>query len=104
MNKVLAFSNKTEGRDKVMKMLQYGCRYLKTVVSNPQTLARINGLFNTSKDARKMFRLLKSIHEVDKILNLLGDLQADLPQKTLEVLSRSFFFVYWILDNLAILS
>lgn len=87
-----------------MKMFQYGCRYLKTIVSNPQTLARINGLFNTSKDARKMFRLLKSIHEVDKILSLLGDLQADLPQKTLEVLSRSFFFVYWILDNLVILS
>jgi hypothetical protein len=104
MDKVLAFSNKVEGRDKTMKMIQYGCRFLKAQDLDKSAMERVQGLFNASKDARKMFRLVKSVHEVDKIMNILVDLKGDLPYKTLEVLSRAAYFVYWILDNLVILS
>jgi hypothetical protein len=55
------------------------------------------------RDARKLFRLFKSIVEYQKISQLAA---AKSPQhiKTLNILSRLGFFFYWIFDNLQILS
>ncbi|CAG9310416.1 unnamed protein product [Blepharisma stoltei] len=104
MDKLIVFSNKTEGRDKFCKVLQYGSRMLKALLSNPVTKERLNGLFTASRDARKMFRLWKSVHEYDAMVKLLQNVGIDNPQRALQFLSRLAFFFYWLFDNLAILS
>lgn len=54
------------------------------------------------RDARKLFRLFKTVNEAKKILELMkGEMTVD---NILSILVRFFFGVYWIFDNLNILS
>ena len=54
------------------------------------------------RDARKLFRLFKTINEVKKIQDLL---KAELTmENVLSILVRVFFGIYWFFDNLNILS
>lgn len=54
------------------------------------------------RDARKLFRLFKSVNEAKKIKDLTnGVLDANLG---LNILIRAFFLLYWFFDNLNILS
>lgn len=54
------------------------------------------------RDARKLFRLFKTVNEAKKIQDLLRqDLTVD---SILNIGVRGFFGVYWIFDNLNILS
>lgn len=54
------------------------------------------------RDARKLFRLFKSINEAKKIKDLTnGVLDVNLG---LNILIRAFFLLYWFFDNLNILS
>jgi hypothetical protein len=104
VDKLVAFSNKTDGRDKFCKVLQYGSRMLKALSSDPKLIERLNGVFMASRDARKMFRLWKFVHEYQAITKAVSDISSDLPEMILQVLTRSSFFVYWIFDNLGFLS
>ena len=104
VDKLVAFSNKTEGRDKFCKVLQYGSRMLKALSSDPKLIEKLNGVFMASRDARKMFRLWKFVHEYQTIMKAVSDIGIDLPEMILQVLTRSTFFVYWIFDNLQFLS
>lgn len=54
------------------------------------------------RDARKLFRLFKTINEAKKIKDLLK--QQPTVDNTLNILVRGFFGVYWLFDNLNILS
>lgn len=54
------------------------------------------------RDARKLFRLFKSVNEAKKIKDLTnGVLDINLG---LNILIRGFFLLYWFFDNLNILS
>ena len=54
------------------------------------------------RDARKLFRLFKTVNEIKKIKEFLEkDLKAD---DILNIIIRGFFGVYWFFDNLNILS
>ena len=54
------------------------------------------------RDARKLFRLLKSVNEAKKIKDLLSsDMTID---TILNIIVRGFFLLYWFFDNLNILS
>lgn len=54
------------------------------------------------RDARKLFRLFKSVNEAKKIKDLTnGVLDVNLG---LNILIRAFFLLYWFFDNLNILS
>lgn len=54
------------------------------------------------RDARKLFRLLKSVNEGKKIKDLLGsEMTID---NLLNIIVRGFFLLYWFFDNLNILS
>ena len=54
------------------------------------------------RDARKLFRLFKTLNEAKKIRDYLGqDMTVD---NILNILVRAFFGAYWIFDNLNILS
>ncbi len=55
------------------------------------------------RDARKLFRLGKSIVEYQKIMQLSAQ-KAPQHKKVLNILSRLGFFFYWIFDNLQILA
>ena len=104
MDQLVAFSNKTDGRDKFCKILQYGSRMLKALTADPKQQERLNGLFIASRDARKMFRLWKFVHEYQAIGKAISDVSIDLPEMILQILARSTYFIYWIFDNLQCLS
>jgi peroxin-11B len=54
------------------------------------------------RDARKLFRLLKSVNEAKKLKDLLGsEMTID---NLLNIIVRGFFLLYWFFDNLNILS
>jgi hypothetical protein len=55
------------------------------------------------RDARKLFRLFKSINEAHKILEILNKGGSDEVEVILNILNRLAFLLYWIFDNLAIL-
>ena len=56
------------------------------------------------RDARKLFRLFKSLNEYHKILELLNKKPTDELDRTLNIINRLGFLLYWFFDNLAILS
>jgi len=72
--------------------------------SNKELSQRFNGLFVGMRDARKLFRLFKSVNEYQKIMTLLNKGSLDITELGLNVLTRLGFLLYWIFDNLAILS
>lgn len=55
------------------------------------------------KDARKLFRLFKTVNEVQKIMELVNKPDKDELNKALNILGRVFFGLYWVYDNLLIL-
>jgi peroxin-11B len=54
------------------------------------------------RDARKLFRLFKTINEAKKIIDLVK--QEPTVDNSLNIMVRGFFGVYWFFDNLNILS
>ena len=55
------------------------------------------------RDARKLFRLAKSLVEYQKMQQLYAQ-KAPQHKKILNILSRLGFFFYWIFDNIQILA
>ena len=56
------------------------------------------------RDARKLFRLFKSVNEAHKILEILNKGGVDEVDVVLNLLNRLGFLLYWIFDNIAILA
>lgn len=70
---------------------------------NDDLKARFAGLFEGMKTARKLFRLFKSLNEYHKVNELLS--KKELSQvDMLNIGGRIAFLLYWIFDNLSILS
>ena len=103
LNRTISWINKTEGRDKFCKIIQYGSRFLKYNLTDKQLAARFSGLFVGMRDARKLFRLFKSINEAHKILEILNKGSTDEIDVALNILNRLAFLLYWVFDNIAIL-
>lgn len=55
------------------------------------------------KNSRKLFRLFKTINEVKKIIEILNKASRDKADQGLSLLTRAFFGLYWIFDNIVIL-
>lgn len=55
------------------------------------------------RDARKLFRLFKSVNEAHKILEILNKGGSDQVDVVLNLLNRFGFLLYWIFDNISIL-
>lgn len=64
----------------------------------------MGALFEAMKDARKLFRLFKSFKEYAKLLEVLAKKDIRLEDLILNVVTRVGFLLYWLFDNLAILS
>lgn len=95
-----------EGRDKFCKGIQYACRFLKFRYEQrgqKEIAQKVGALFGAMRDARKLFRLFKSLNEYKKLMDLLKKDQS-LEDLILSIITRIGFLLYWIFDNLAILS
>lgn len=55
------------------------------------------------RDARKLFRLFKSVNEYQKIMDILAKGSLDPIEFILNVANRLGFLMYWFFDNLVIL-
>ncbi len=72
MNKTSRYLSNYEGRDKLLKMVQYLSRFLMHQTrTNPDASEAWKNLFIASANSRKLFRLLKSLVELQKLQELL---------------------------------
>jgi hypothetical protein len=96
-----------EGRDKFGKFVQYGARFLMyhALQSDPKSDfgIRMRGLFGLIRDARKLSRLLKTLNEYKKLMEILAA-PSPAHHKALEALSRIGFGAYWFFDNVSWMS
>lgn len=107
LDRTVKWLNKTEGRDKFCKAIQYACRFLKfhaEAKGNKDAALKFNGLFVAMRDARKLFRLFKSINEYQKLMEILAKGSLDPFEVGCNVTSRVAFLLYWFFDNITILS
>ena len=74
--------------------------------TDKETAARFKALFVGMRDARKLFRLFKSINELEKLMALLSKPPANMDEfdLILNIGARLGFGLYWLFDNLQILS
>ncbi|CAD8112095.1 unnamed protein product [Paramecium sonneborni] len=111
LDSTVKWFNKTEGRDKICKVMQYGSRFLmwhlKTNRGNEQLSNQFKNLFQSTRDARKLFRLAKSLNELQTIIDRVAQ-NCKNPQeqvaRALNILTRVWFLLYWLYDNLSVLS
>lgn len=70
MEKIIAFSNKTEARDKFTKAIQYTAKILAWSLLNVDKsyYKRFNDLYLMARDSRKIFRLFKSVQEIKTLM------------------------------------
>lgn len=97
LDRTIAWLNNTDGRDKFCKAIQYGARMLKhkaTMESNKEAALKFDGLFVGMRNARKLFRLFKTINEYQKLVEILGK-RGNTTDKVLNALNRIFFGLYW---------
>lgn len=103
MERLLRFLEKAEGRDKVLKVIQYFGRFQKSVVSNKFTIRFMN-LSYAARLSRQIFRLGKSFLELHNIHNSVKKDFLDNLTKFLTILMSASMCVRWLFDNLSVLS
>lgn len=103
MEKLLRFLDKSEGRDKVLKAIQYFGRFLKSIVSNKYTIRFMN-LSYAARLSRQIFRLGKSLLEINNIRKSLKNDFLDNFTKFLSILMSSSLCARWFFDNLSVLA
>ena len=97
----------SDGRDKLCKVIQYGSRVLmaQSKASNKESYLMYKTLFKNFRDSRKIFRLLKFVNEIQTIMKSIGKNEdGDPVDQVIFVASRVGFMLYWLFDNLLILS
>lgn len=103
MEKLIHFSKQAESRDKFFRVLQYASRLAQETVEDPGLYDRFNGLFTGIREARKLFRLAKSIHELQPILTAYYDESIEKETRIYLILSRLSYCCYWLFDNIQVL-
>lgn len=103
-----AFINQTEARDKFSKVIQYASRFVAWYFrerGNRVVSERFEGLFVGMSQARKLFRLFKTVQEYQKFIDLFnGKSQEDLFDWTLSVIKQLGMMDYWAVENVGTLS
>jgi len=97
-----------KGRDKLSKIVQYGSRsikyYLLTADPKSEWGHRFDGLYSTTATGRKLFRMGKSLNEIETLRNLLAKGDDNDPIKYYLSLVKQFGFMsYWFFDNIGYL-
>ncbi len=108
MDKLIAFSNQTEARDKFTRAIQYSARFISwsLIRVDVSLYRRFYDLFKMTRDSRKIFRLFKSLQEIkiinDKIKDLLW--KKEKTPVIFEIFSRIGYLIHWVFDNFFILA
>ena len=93
-----------DGRDKFGKLIQYGTRVLLAYQIGDAD--RIQSVHENMGNARKLFRLGKSLVEYNKLkiaLQAEGDDWVIIADKAIQSFFRGVLMLYWIADNIMIL-
>lgn len=99
-----------EGRDKLCKILQYVCRLLATYYEKiddykqlmfDSLFRKISNNLESVRQARKLFRIFKSIDEYQAIIHLIFYGEEEI-STLFKILSKLLYFFYWIFDNLSV--
>lgn len=102
----LAFS--LEGRDKLLKLLQYGSRglayYILSADPKSDVGQRLHALFKLMQQSRKGFKLGKSITNYKKLQSLSSNKSLTEPQRYLQFVQNLGMLGYFIMDNTAFMS
>jgi peroxin-11B len=108
MEKIIAFSNKTEARDKFTKAIQYSAKIIAWSISNynKSYYKRFNEVYLMTRDSRKIFRLFRSVQEIKTINDKIKDLLSKSEKFTIlcDIFSRIGYLIHWIFDNFFILA
>jgi peroxin-11B len=108
MEKIIAFSNKTEARDKFTKAIQYSAKIIAWSISNynKSLFKRFNEVYLMTRDSRKIFRLFRSVQEIKTINDKIKDLLSKSDKFTVlcDIFSRIGYLIHWIYDNFFILA
>lgn len=92
-------------RDKLTKVVQYGARaakhYLLLADAKSDWGNRFDGLYSTTATGRKLFRVGKTLNELDTLRGLLlkGD-EGDVVKYYLSITKQLAFGTYWLFDNI----
>ena len=78
----------------------YGWFYLKR---NAETSTKFFQISERAREARQIFRLLKSLVEV-KLIQMISKSDQDRFSKVTNILSHTFYLVHWLFENVYILS
>ena len=97
--------NKTEGRDKLFKAIQFWTRFLAyhTSVTDEALSKRLTLLWRGILQARKIFWMGKSIIEFQQVKDLLLSKAADETDRMLRVFQRAFLGLRWAMENVEVL-
>ncbi|CAD8112788.1 unnamed protein product [Paramecium sonneborni] len=109
LEQIIKCFNKTEGRDKISKMIQYGAKFLSWYFqkfNNLEKAHQFNNLFMAMREARKIFRLAKTLNEIQYIFYKIKENTENVNDiiRVLKIFSRIWFALFWAFDNLSILS
>jgi len=106
--KFCKFIDTIKGRDKLTKIVQYSSRaakhYLLAADPKSEWGHRFEGLYSTTATGRKLFRMGKSLNEIETLRNLLtkGD-ENDPIKYYLTIVKQLSFMSYWFFDNIGYL-
>ena len=103
MDKLLSFLGKAEGRDKLLKLIQYFGRFMKAVSSSKYSI-RLMNLSYSIRHSRQIFRLGKSSLELSRIGKTIKKEYSDNFTRVLEIFMHASLCTRWIFDNLSVLS
>jgi len=97
-----------KGRDKLTKIVQYGSRavkhYLLTADPKSEWGARFDSLYSTTATGRKLFRMGKTLNEIETLRNVLAKGDENDPMKYYPTVVKQFAFMsYWFFDNIGYL-
>mmetsp|Transcript_15650 Transcript_15650/g.28483 ORF Transcript_15650/g.28483 Transcript_15650/m.28483 type:complete len:232 (-) Transcript_15650:2013-2708(-) len=98
------FSKETEFQDKLTKLICFACKLISSLVQDRSLQARLDSSSFAMLRARQVFRMLKSFVEIRRMKFILSDPRHTRYERLVLVFSRSFYLIYWALDNLALLA
>lgn len=93
-----------EGRDKLTKLIQFGCKFLGWyhLVTDPEQSLRFLSISEKFRDARSVFRLTKFLFEI-KRMQIIYENSEDKFSIIINILSRLFYLFHWLFDNMFII-
>ena len=99
------FSFLLEGRDKIVKLFQYFTKFCSWYYLKKNAEISVNYFLVSEKvrEARQLFRIFKSFFEFKRI-QIIHKSNTDNFLKVTNIISRSFYLLYWLFDNIYIFS